>query len=43
MKKFKFEDLQLINVDDIYVIIYNDKIITLEGKTTFSTITNAKK
>lgn len=43
MKKFKFEDLQLINVDDIYVITHNDKIITIEGKTTFSTIINAKK
>ncbi len=42
MKKFKFEDLQLINVDDIYVVTYNDKIITLEGKTTFSTIAYAK-
>lgn len=42
MKKFKFEDLQLINVSDIYAITYNDKIITLEGKTTFSTISKAK-
>jgi hypothetical protein len=36
MKKFEFSDLKLIEVEEIYVVTYNDKILSLDGKTTFS-------
>ena len=42
MKKFEFDDLKLIEAQDIYVVTYNDKILSLDGKTTFSKYIYAK-
>jgi hypothetical protein len=42
MRVFEFDDLQLVSTPDIYVVTYNDKIITIDGKTTFSKASNAK-
>lgn len=43
MNDFKFEDLQLIYVNDIYVVTHNDKIITIDDKSTFSSVSDAKR
>lgn len=42
MKKFDFKDLVLIDIVDVYVVTYNGQIITIDGKTTFSSINKAK-
>jgi hypothetical protein len=42
MKKFEFSDLKLIEVEEIYAVTYNDKILSLDGKTTFSKYAYAK-
>lgn len=42
MGKFEFNDLKLTEIQEIYVVTYDDKIITLGGKTTFSKYAYAK-
>ena len=42
MKKIEFSDFKLIEVQEIYVVTYDDKILSLDGKTTFSKYAYAK-
>lgn len=42
MKKFKFEDLQLTDIENIYVVTYDSKVVSLEGKNTFTSAASAK-
>lgn len=42
MKKFDFKDLRLVDVQNAFVVTYEDKILTLDGKRMFSNFGSAK-
>jgi len=42
MKKFEFSALKLVEVCEIYVVTYDNKIISLDGETTFFKYSCAK-